>query len=472
MDAQDKSESKVQRREEPLARRIGQALDGLDSNDAVGCPDGEILAVYAERGLPQSETAKWESHFATCARCRKILLVLAESVDTPLAAKEVARLAGRIEANRTGAEPHRPARPHAWPTLADWRVRWLAPALGVAAVVAVFLVLRSPRPSSDNSTSQTLIAQAPKQEPTPPAAPEADRLSSTAPREEQKSLPVPQTARSLAREAAPLNSPVKRRAGMDAASNSSLTTGGVAASSETADKKSSAVEGSLEVQPPPPVTATSNAVAPQTVAPAAPVPQESAKAVPSIAGAQVAQLDQTGNATGGGSRDKQAVTAQEAPGPASTTGPALQQATPGLALGEQRKQAFVLARPLQKDSAMLKAPQGTAVWRAGLHGNIERSIDAGKTWVTQVSPSQEDWLAGAAVSDSVCWLVGRHGAIARTSDGEHWQLVSPPPLATVQRAGLTDFEAIAAADAKTATITSADGRKFSTIDGGNTWQPQ
>jgi photosystem II stability/assembly factor-like uncharacterized protein len=85
----------------------------------------------------------------------------------------------------------------------------------------------------------------------------------------------------------------------------------------------------------------------------------------------------------------------------------------------------------------------------------------------QASPSPEDWLAGAAVSDTVCWLVGRRGAIARTLDGEHWENIAPP----LQPAG-PDWVGIAGADTQTATITASDGRKFVTTDGGKTWQQQ
>ena len=92
------------RRQEALARRIGQALDEMDTRNAGQCPDGEILAVYAEGGLNQADAERWESHFATCSRCRKILQVLAISTDTPLAEKEVAHLGELVATARTPSE--------------------------------------------------------------------------------------------------------------------------------------------------------------------------------------------------------------------------------------------------------------------------------------------------------------------------------------------------------------------------------
>ena len=92
-------------------------------------------------------TRDGESHFVTCARCRKILAVLAASVDidTPLAETEVARLGELVAAARTPREaPSQAAKPNRanrW----SWRARWLAPAFGVAAVLAVWFAIRPPR---------------------------------------------------------------------------------------------------------------------------------------------------------------------------------------------------------------------------------------------------------------------------------------------------------------------------------------
>jgi photosystem II stability/assembly factor-like uncharacterized protein len=121
---------------------------------------------------------------------------------------------------------------------------------------------------------------------------------------------------------------------------------------------------------------------------------------------------------------------------------------------------------------LLKAPSGSILWRAGVGGIIERSTDSGKAWISQMSPTKEDWLAGSAVSDTVCWVAGRRGAIARTMDGEHWEGIAPPAQTTGTDAKPPDWTGITARDAQSATITASDGRKFITADGGMTWQPQ
>src|ERR1700676_1347522 len=167
MDSQDRDGPKIKRREEMLARRIGEALDQMKPINAQECPDAETLAAYAEQALTPVESAQWESHFATCARCRKILRVLAASSETPLAEKEVTQLGKLISTVRAPVEISRGAGVRDRSRFIDWRTRWLAPALGVAAVLAVWFAMRPPWRSTDQNSAGTLIAQAPKSEPPP-----------------------------------------------------------------------------------------------------------------------------------------------------------------------------------------------------------------------------------------------------------------------------------------------------------------
>lgn len=170
-------------------------------------------------------------------------------------------------------------------------------------------------------------------------------------------------------------------------------------------------------------------------------------------------------------RDKQQATAQgQAPAASSSR---VAEASPSeMQKSPRNEQTFDVMRSVQPYSALLKTPSGSTVWRAGKGGTIERSMDAGKTWSPQASPSQEDWLAGAAASDTVCWLVGRNGAIARTTDGTRWVRVVPPAQSAPAGAKSQDFISVMANDAQSATITARDGRRFATPNGGKTWQSQ
>jgi hypothetical protein len=100
-------------------------------------------------------------------------------------------------------------------------------------------------------------------------------------------------------------------------------------------------------------------------------------------------------------------------------------------------------------------------WRILQGGAVQRSSDAGATWQTQNTGVSQTLSAGASPSPSVCWLVGPGGIVLLSTDGRSWKRLAFPeavPLA-----------AIRAADAETATVTTADGREFVTDDGGRTW---
>jgi photosystem II stability/assembly factor-like uncharacterized protein len=143
-----------------------------------------------------------------------------------------------------------------------------------------------------------------------------------------------------------------------------------------------------------------------------------------------------------------------------------------LPLNGRNYQALLKLRAAGELPVQVKTPSGTILWRAGMGGRIERSTDAGRTWILQKSPLQEEWLAGAAISDTMCWIVGRKGAIARTTDGGHWKKIAPPRLALDSSGKYPDWMSITAAGAQTATIMAGDQRRYVTQDGGKTWKAQ
>jgi photosystem II stability/assembly factor-like uncharacterized protein len=121
-------------------------------------------------------------------------------------------------------------------------------------------------------------------------------------------------------------------------------------------------------------------------------------------------------------------------------------------------------------SSEFSSPDPGPLWRLGPGGRIERSDDRGQTWQLQQTGVSADLVAGAAPSDKVAWVVGRAGTILRTEDGKHWQHVAPPEAFPSSAA--PDWIAVTAADALHATITSRDGKRFATQDGGHTWAEQ
>jgi photosystem II stability/assembly factor-like uncharacterized protein len=121
------------------------------------------------------------------------------------------------------------------------------------------------------------------------------------------------------------------------------------------------------------------------------------------------------------------------------------------------------------------SPEPAFRWRVVAPSTIERSTNGGVTWTAQTMPVPVQTLvgdapklvgplaltAGSAAARDVCWIAGRGGIVLLSTDGVAWQRRPfPEPL------NLTSIRAV---DAKTATVTTEDGRQFSTADGGATW---
>jgi len=109
------------------------------------------------------------------------------------------------------------------------------------------------------------------------------------------------------------------------------------------------------------------------------------------------------------------------------------------------------------------SPDPMSRWRIAGGRAVQRSTDGGATWEPQQAGATSDLAAGSSPSVSVCWLVGRAGLVLLTIDGRQWRTVVFPVA--------VDLSAVRATDARTAVITTSDGRTFRTSDGGQTWTP-
>ncbi len=147
--------------------------------------------------------------------------------------------------------------------------------------------------------------------------------------------------------------------------------------------------------------------------------------------------------------------------------------------------------PASADAAMVFASRdGTVRWR--LAGPlVERSTDGGSTWVAAplgraaeqdgraAAPLATAAPAAAAPADAtldlgpaivagdaptalVCWFVGPRGAVWITTDGGQ-------QFRRVTVTGEPDLRTVRARDARSADVTTVDGRTFHTDDGGATW---
>jgi len=85
----------------------------------------------------------------------------------------------------------------------------------------------------------------------------------------------------------------------------------------------------------------------------------------------------------------------------------------------------------------------------------------GAVWTAAMPAAATELVAGSSPAQGICWVVGRGGTVWRSVDGRAWQRVTFPEM--------TDLSVVQAADARSATVMTADGRSFATDDGGLTW---
>ncbi|HZT78183.1 MAG TPA: YCF48-related protein [Vicinamibacterales bacterium] len=129
--------------------------------------------------------------------------------------------------------------------------------------------------------------------------------------------------------------------------------------------------------------------------------------------------------------------------------------------------AIASARTLQATLDAVAAPDivssdPSVRWR--IRGAVvEHSTDGGATWTPQATGTSAVLTAGMSPNPDVCWIVGRAGTVLRTTDGQTWETVAFPER--------VDLVRVEAAGMSTATVTTADARRFTTEDGGITWTP-
>ena len=107
------------------------------------------------------------------------------------------------------------------------------------------------------------------------------------------------------------------------------------------------------------------------------------------------------------------------------------------------------------------SPDPMTRWRVIGAGRVERSTDQGAQWQPATLPESATLTGGSSPASSVCWLVGRAGAIYLTTDGLRFIRV---PFRE-----RTDFISIQATDGRRATVVTTDGRTMRTDDQGATW---
>ena len=431
-------------RDTALARLLAEALKSQSKPAGHGrdsaCPDAEVLAAYAEQGLAEEETARWESHFADCDRCQRIIAVLAASGEE-LAEAEVETLGSLAAASSTARTPVAQNAATRWTVI--WRRpvfwRWLLPVAGIASAAALWLALRQMAPPESLSAQKIATrSEAPQNEIVPGTTARSAKPDDT--RIAQADLP-----------AAPASSP---SSGVSLGDKEKAQANSSVATRQEALKKQ---ETSRSAGQAPPI---SEADALETR-------EEAAKdnRVPLAQAAE--QQSQAGDAP----------TAAASAAPAAPSTPPPSRVSERAAMRDLDTAAGAPAPTRLKALAenavqtiVFGSPNRRALWRLGSAGRIAHSSDEGQTWQPQASGVTADLLAGVAPSEKIAWVVGRGGIIVRTEDGEHWRQVTPPAIGAATPSALnSDWIGVEARDTLHATIISRDLRRFVTEDGGRTW---
>ena len=161
---------------------------------------------------------------------------------------------------------------------------------------------------------------------------------------------------------------------------------------------------------------------------------------------------QAGTAAKTESRAEAAAMSAPASPPADVAAPALERAR----IGANAADAFV------RTPLIVRAPGGRVLWRVA-GSQIDRSTDAGRTWLPESAPPAAAIMTGAAPSDDECWLATPTGQVLRRNEAGTWRDVTPSPPPAIAR--------IMAPGPAVATIIAIDGTTIRTTDGGQHWTP-
>jgi hypothetical protein len=461
------------------SREENEAVAGLLrrslARDAVAdaCPEPEFLAAYFEHSLDAAETARYDQHFSGCSRCRE-------------------QLAAMVRADVPKPQPRT-----AW--LLDWRL--LTAAAVVLLLVTVWLVRK---PEKANLASQpasgSLVAEKDEPKSGSPATTAPDRITA-----------MPQAAPETAKKVEPaLTAPAPRLRARDEARRDDQK----AAQQQLADSNALAIESAPKRVP---GAQSSNQ---RAVAQTGNIKQQQSLTNQAVLGGALPRGTVAGHAGGAQQQQQIAPTSQmvmvepsPAPAQSASAAPesapvngrnvpsASQPARPApsapassgaQAIGSASETVTVTADEISNDkkdsqplaSAYSTSGQGAMLqilaersvatvidtpipaikWRITTAGFVERSEDGGATWKGQEPDPAAHLVAGSAPTDKVCWLVGSEGVVLVTKDATNWKKIPPPVTG--------DLTAVSAKSASAATITTADGRRFSTHNEGKKWKPE
>jgi hypothetical protein len=486
--------------ERHLRRNIASARNEADAHAdvrdemeaTVACPDAATLAAFHEGMLPSAEMDAGKEHIGSCSRCREILMQLEATDEIPLEVGAENNLKPRASVLSTGAlyvdyaskqtpsltmtapasalkAPQDISRGRGFKTL-----RWAAPAGAIAAGLLIWFVARDSRVQTLGHVENVQVAQEqPRNErlATPRALP-----ASPAPEPVTKAKQLNERRKDAGKIKRPGEESGAQRAPERQLSDAFSTSDDLDVRAESSDAKARqlpsvpsdyASRAVAEEKSPEILSRQADVSVSRAMAPVEGTPAVSGKAT-AASGASRAQSAAPAPtppaAPSGASSNAAKHSADTQIIETHPNGDSQLLATQQVVANEKLEPPASLKKVGFENAKIIPVPNGTVIWRVGVAGRIEQSVDRGINWRRQISGVKAELVAGSATSEAVCWVVGRSGTILRTTDGGgHWsKVVSPIP---------GDVAGIRAVDAMTAEIVGANKTaRFITHDGGVTWE--
>jgi hypothetical protein len=437
----------------------------LSAVEAGDHPDPDLLTAFAEQALAEQERFKVLAHLSRCSDCREVLAVAMPSLSTAALAT-----ASSIDTARRRSWFH-------WPA-----VRWGAAAACVVIVGSAVLmkrdVLMKPPArtvalqkddagltysSNDASikTKDLSVVPAPQPGSPPPSVRDEERAVASPPastrRQAQLTTPVADQKKALASNFTQ-PAPPSVLAGRMRPEFAHSATGSGAAVGRAAGV------GSLASTP---TTNESLDLLPSNgkiiAAPVAP-PKPAAQATEEVQVTAAVPVIETDTA---GAREK-----QELPGKAKAPSGAAMYDALVVAPSQDSSTQTVLAKEATRKAEMkrvetLRPP--VARWTISADGQLQHSIDSGKTW-QPVAVAENATFRALSANGPDLWVGGASGLLYHSTDaGTHWMQVKP---ATADATLTADIAAIEFINVRQGKITTSTGEVWITIDGGQTWRRQ
>jgi len=431
-------------------------LSALEAGDH---PDPDLLTAFAEQALAEQERSNVLAHLSRCSDCREVLAVAMPSLS-------VVELAAASSIDT--------ALGHSW--FRGHALRWAAAATCVVIVGSAVLMKRDLMMKQaaktvairEDSTSAELANYA-----------AADRADKT----EKKQLPMATSQRALPAESvrdqetrqqkvlpSTQVDDAKKALALKPTPPSAAPAGGGRMRPEFAPSamdSGAAVGGAAGVATPAPARNESSAILSLNENK---IEKKAASSEPAAASPEQIQVTAAvplleGEAAG--SREK-----QELPGKAKApSGIAMYDALVS-APSQQSSDQTVLAKEAARRAEMKRVETirpPVARWTISSDGQLQHSVDSGKTWQAVVVAENATFRALSANGPDL-WVGGASGLLYHSTDaGAHWTQVKP---ATADATLAADIAAIEFVDVRQGKITTSTGEVWITADGGQTWRKQ